>query len=159
MPRPRRHESTTARVQAYRQRHADRNRLELFVSHEATERLAALARVQGKSRSAVIEGLLLSTRSGPENVSGNVTGNVTGHESKRTVNVSGNREASKRSDQPMATAALSSEVIELVKRWRTEGASWAECARQLDAQGIEPPRGGRWLQDRGQTNLARYFRG
>ena len=155
MPRPRRHESTTARVQAYRQRHADRNRLELFVSHEAIERLDALARVQGKSRSAVIEGLLLSTRSVP----GNVSGNVTGHDSKRTVNVSGNREASKRSDQPMAAAALSSEVIELVKRWRTEGASWAECARQLDAQGIEPPRGGRWLQGRGQTNLARYFRG
>jgi hypothetical protein len=138
-------------VQAYRQRHADRNRLELFVSHEAIERLDALARMQGKSRSAVIEGLLLSTRI--------VTGNVTGNDSKRTVNVSGNREASKRSDQPMAAAALSSEVIELVKRWRTEGASWAECARQLDAQGIEPPRGGRWLQGRGQTNLARYFRG
>jgi hypothetical protein len=56
-------------------------------------------------------------------------------------------------------AALSSEAREMVIGWRGEGASWGECARRLDERGIEPPRGGKWLQGRGQTNLARYFPG
>jgi hypothetical protein len=56
-------------------------------------------------------------------------------------------------------AALSSEARKMVIGWRGEGASWGECARRLDERGIEPPRGGKWLQGRGQTNLARYFPG
>lgn len=134
MPRPRRHASNKARVDAYRQRHARKRRLELFIDQAAVERLDTLAQAQNKNRSELIEGLLLK--------GGNVTVNVTGHESKSTGN----------------GTQLPPEVFAQVQTWRAEGLSWSQCAKRLDAQGIEPPRGGRWDLGNGKTNLSRFIK-
>jgi hypothetical protein len=124
MPRPRRHDSNKARVDAYRQRHAGRRRLELFVDHEAIERLDALAQAHSKSRSEIIEGLLLKTSS--------VSVNVTGDDS--------------------AARYLQEVVKPAIKALLPLGLSLSDMARRLDEQGIRPslkPRGsGKWYSPR-----------
>jgi len=146
MPRERIHESNRARVDAYRARHAGKQRLELFIDRGAVERLDALAQAHSKSRSEVIEGLLLS----PSNVSVSVTGddskstgNATGAETKVTVNATGD---------DSATRYLEEVVKPAIEALLPLGLSLSDMARRLDEQGIRPslkPRGsGKWYNPR-----------
>jgi hypothetical protein len=135
---------STARQARYRQRaaNAGRRQIAAWITKEATEHLSALLET-GETLSALVSAAILAywpsvTRDAPAQVTRGVTRNAS------AVTRNG--------------AALAPEVKELVLGWRAEGASWGECARRLDERGILPPRGGRWLQGRGQTNLARYFR-
>jgi hypothetical protein len=133
----------TARAQGKRQ-------LGTWISREAAKHLDALQRELGDAVEDIVSAAILAYRNGvARNISSNVARDapaVYRNASSNTSGTSGNQQS------------LSPEVTELVKHWRAEGASWAECARRLDEQGIPTPRGGPWLQGRGQTNLARYFR-
>jgi hypothetical protein len=157
MPRPRRHDSNKARVDAYRERHARKRRLELFVDHTAIERLDALAQAEGKSRSEIIEGLLLKTSKVSVNVTGheskstgNGTGNVTGAKSKVTGNVSGakDKRTGNVTGADTATQYLQEVVKPAIEALLPLGRSLSDMGRRLDEQGIRPslkPRGsGKW---------------
>jgi hypothetical protein len=143
---------------AARERHAKfreqaraqgKRQLGCWISREAAERLDTLLETSGELAEHIVSAAILAYRNGAaRNASSNVsrsTPTVDRNVARNTPNPSGNGQG------------LSPEVAELVKRWRAEGTSWAECARRLDEQGIPTPRGGPWLQGRGQTNLARYF--
>jgi hypothetical protein len=129
---------------AERARHTGRRRMTLWLPAEVIARLQELAQAHGLSLAQTVAKVILErgqTRRSKDRSA--ATGAIP---AKRPKSVSAN------------VQGLSPEVQALVLGWRSECASWAECARRLDRRGIEPPRGGLWLQERGQTNLARYFR-
>lgn len=142
---------TTERYRRWEEnaREAGKRRLAVWLPAEVYARLQALAQTHGLTLAQTLAKVTLehgqaarlphrleATAASPSRVGTNVCANVGTN-----------------------AAGLTPETRDRVLGWRAEGASWAECARRLDEQGIEPPRGGRWLQGRGQTNLARYFKG
>ena len=133
-----------------RARAAGGRQIGVWLSRKAVEHLYALQEESGNSVGVIVEAAILAYRKpAARNVSSNVARDMPAVY----------RNASSNTSRPSGEGpALSPEVTELVRSWRSEGASWAECARRLDEKGIEPPRGGLWLQGRGQTNLARYFK-
>lgn len=142
--RKRKTRTDTAAAERYsrweeRARQAGKRRLAVWIPAEAFARLQALAQTHGLTLAQTVTKVALEHR---QTVPHEPRAELTAPSPKR-VGTNG--------------AGISPEVTELVSRWRTEGASWAECARRLDERGIPTPRGGPWLQGRGQTNLQRYF--
>ena len=131
-------------------RSAGRRQLGTWISREAWEHLDALLLETGERLDVLVSRAILAYRPG---VAKDVSTNV----ARNTPAVARNAARNARTASSNG-AGLDPEVKELVLAWRAEGESWAECARRLDECGIPPPRGGSWLQGRGQTNLNRYFR-
>jgi len=132
-------------------RQAGKRRLAVWLPAEAFARLQALAQTHGMTLAQTVAKVALEHGQALPQES------RAKHTAARARRVGTNVDTNGAKSVSANGAGISPEARDLVLAWRAEGASWAECARRLDERSILPPRGGSWLQGRGQTNLNRYF--